>query len=158
SGLLARRAAHEEAAARLPARPAEAPVPGPLARCREEERERKAARAHRLRRARQQQFADAALPERGMRAHAAAAAGRDAGARDPRGAREHRPARRQPRSLDRHEDVVVRVRRILLDVAAEEVAAAPAVGQLPAIEQLEQRLALAGPERADLHAGAEYSG
>ena len=78
------------------------------------------------------------------------------GARHADRAREELHAGEQLAALRGDEDVLVVVARIALEIAPEEVAAAPAVGQLPAVEEGEQRLALAGVEGADLHGTGEY--
>jgi hypothetical protein len=77
------------------------------------------------------------------------AAGRHRPTGDAQEAREDLHARDEPAIVLRHPEVVVAIGRIAFDVAAEEVAAPPAVAERPLVEQREDGLALVASQRAD---------
>ena len=85
----------------------------------------------------EQRARDATAPVFGQGEDAADPAGGNRLAADPQGPRKDLHAGDQAPCIHRDPDVLVREGGIVLEVAAKEVAAPPAVGHLPVIEEIE---------------------
>src|SRR5262249_34606184 len=119
----------------------------------EQQRELHAPLAHRGEAALEEHARDAAAAQLGPREDAADPTGRHDRAAHPYEAREDLHARDEPPAVVGDPHVVVREGRIAVDRPPEEVAAAPAVAHLPAVEQLEPRFAFVPTQGADRESG-----